>query len=97
LEAQTRLKLSTLYIGNSKLDQFLMRQLGKRIETSPNLHVQVLIDHTRGTRVESDGHSSFSMLQNLKSKVCVWFNEGVVQILEQRPDQSISASERWIF
>ena len=69
--------MSALYIGNSKLDDFLLHQLEKKIETSPNLHVHLLIDHTRGTRVDKDGQSSFSVLRNLKQKVGKHYNSSI--------------------
>lgn len=69
MEAQRRVCLSALYIGTSKLDEFMVRQLDKKLERNHDLHVRIVIDNMRGTRVEKDGKSSFGLLSGLRMKV----------------------------
>lgn len=48
--ANTRISLASLYLGNGKLEQQLVRAVQARLSSTPSLSVQWLLDYTRGSR-----------------------------------------------
>ena len=60
--------MSALYLGTGKLEQYLLEWLSNKIETTPNLKFNLLLDFMRGTRINKDGSSSLQLAKVLKEK-----------------------------
>jgi len=58
--------MSALYLGTGKLEQFLVEKLSNKVESYPELRMNVLLDYMRGTRLNKDGQSSLLLLKNIK-------------------------------
>jgi CDP-diacylglycerol--glycerol-3-phosphate 3-phosphatidyltransferase len=63
--AQKRIVLSTLYLGDGKLEQELVETLHKNLLSRKNLRVKCLFDYSRGQRGKNS--NSKTMLQKLIS------------------------------
>ncbi|VDK46764.1 unnamed protein product [Anisakis simplex] len=61
--ARKRIALSTLYLGNGKLEENLIDELDKALDRCPGMELNILLDYLRGTR---DGEkSSAAILRRL--------------------------------
>ena len=58
--------MSALYLGTGKLEKYLLERLSSKVETTPNLKFNMVLDYMRGTRVNRDGVSSYSMMKGFK-------------------------------
>lgn len=58
--------MSALYLGTGKLEKYLLEKLSNKLDTSPNLKLNIILDYMRGTRVNKDGVSSLSLLRSVK-------------------------------
>ncbi|KAJ1678766.1 CDP-diacylglycerol--glycerol-3-phosphate 3-phosphatidyltransferase, partial [Spiromyces aspiralis] len=63
LTARCQVVLATLYIGSKEQD--LIDTLATALSTTPSLTVHVLVDFLRGTRKDTQGHSTASLLAPL--------------------------------
>ena len=60
--------MSALYLGTGKLEQYLVDRLENKLQTTPMLKMNILLDYMRGTRTDREGRSSLSLLKPLKEK-----------------------------
>eukprot|EP00347_Sterkiella_histriomuscorum_P003103 403365574 len=68
-QSELRISMSALYMGTGNLEKYLVERLDKKLETSPNLKMNILMDYMRGTRIVSkDNSSSFELMRGLKEK-----------------------------
>jgi len=61
-----RIVLSSLYVGTGNLEKFLVSSLDSKIKRSKKIRINMLFDLQRGTRLNSDGESSRTLLTPLK-------------------------------
>lgn len=62
-----RITLSALYLGHGPMEQALVQHILAACHKKPNLRVQILLDHSRGTRGHRQGTSSLTTLAPLLS------------------------------
>ena len=60
--------MSALYLGTGKLEKYLVKKLDSKLEQNDELHMTILMDYMRGTRINKQSESSLSLLQPLKTQ-----------------------------
>jgi CDP-diacylglycerol--glycerol-3-phosphate 3-phosphatidyltransferase len=72
--AKERIVISSLYLGTGKMEEFLVDQLYKALNSNPNLKLTILLDKSRSSREENSMKTSITMLNRLVSEVTYIFN-----------------------
>ncbi|CAB3396742.1 unnamed protein product [Caenorhabditis bovis] len=70
--AEKRIVLSSLYLGDGKLERDLVDELNDKIDNTKKLDVRILLDYLRGTRGESNERSSTTILRKIAHKAKVY-------------------------
>lgn len=60
--------MSALYLGTGNMEKYLVEKLNKRTKDNPDIRMTLLLDYMRGTRLNSKGESSLTMLKGLKQE-----------------------------
>lgn len=73
--AHHRIVLSSLYLGNGKLERELVSTLEEALSSRTSIQATVLLDYLRGTRGVAEGKSSACLLRSVadKAQVCTRF------------------------
>ncbi|CAM9710843.1 unnamed protein product, partial [Heterosigma akashiwo] len=61
--SQQQISLAALYMGTGELEQRLVKDLVQALEIKPDLHVNILFDHSRGLRGKEN--NSITVLEDL--------------------------------
>jgi len=64
--SRKRICMSALYLGTGKLEQYLLEKVDRQLQANEHLRVNMLFDYMRGTRTNSQGQSTYTMLKDLK-------------------------------
>ncbi|GMR59353.1 hypothetical protein PMAYCL1PPCAC_29548 [Pristionchus mayeri] len=70
--ANKRVYLSSLYLGSGKHESAIVDGLSNRLEETGSLEVSILLDFMRGTRGETEGKSSTTLLKKIADKAKIF-------------------------
>jgi len=60
--------MSSLYLGIGKMEEYIVEELLQALKRNPDLKVTILLDYSRGTRLEK-GKDSLMMVERLLLEV----------------------------
>ncbi|CAI2359828.1 unnamed protein product [Moneuplotes crassus] len=65
LESQFRINMSALYLGTGTKELFFLERISRRLEENPEIKFNMILDYSRGRRIDKEGKSSENMLLSL--------------------------------
>ncbi|CAD6198803.1 unnamed protein product [Caenorhabditis auriculariae] len=71
-KAKSRITLSSLYLGDGKLEKDLVTAVEKNMSRNPDLEVSVLVDFLRGTRGAGEEKSSTTLLHTIAKRAKIY-------------------------